>query len=263
MRLKYVTPVVLSLAALLMLEVARPLRRQRHPRLRRTARNLSMAALSALVLQEFERPIILSLCRTIERRGWGLLQLWPLPKQARFALAVLLMDYTLYVWHVLTHKVPLLWRFHQAHHIDLDLDASTALRFHFGEIALSIPYRAAQVALLGIDRRSFSLWQTCLLPSILFHHSNLCLPRRLEAVLGWIIVTPRMHGIHHSTIRQERDSNWSSGLAIWDVLHGTLRRNVPQAVIEVGLEPYRAPADVTLGKILAVPFVSREPSTIV
>lgn len=252
-----------GLAVLLALEAARPLRRQRCPKLRRDGRNLSMAALNALVLQGLEQPIISTLCRNIERRGWGLLQLWRLPERARRVLAVVLMDCTLYAWHVLTHKVPLLWRFHKVHHIDLDLDASTAVRFHFGEIVLSIPYRVAQVTLLGIDRRCFSLWQKCLLPSILFHHSNLRLPRGLEAVLGWIIVTPRMHGIHHSTDRAERDTNWSSGLAIWDLLCGTLRRDVPQSAIDIGVEPYRSPEDVTLGKMLAVPFVASAGSTLV
>lgn len=244
----------LGVALLLAFEAVSPLRRQRYPKLRRTGRNLSIAAISTLVVQGLERPIITTLCRSVERRKWGLLQRWRLPKQARLALAVVLMDYTLYVWHVLTHKVPLLWRFHQVHHIDLDLDASTAVRFHFGELALSIPYRIAQVALLGIDRGSFSLWQKFLLPSILFHHSNLRLPRRLETVLGWVIATPRMHGIHHSTIRQERDSNWSSGLAIWDVLHGTLHPPVPQPAIEIGVQPYHSPHEVTLGQVLAIPF---------
>ena len=108
------------------------------------------------------------------------------------------MDYTLYVWHILTHRVPLLWRFHAVHHVDLDLDASTALRFHFGELAVSVPYRAAQIALLGVDAEALSYWQMFLSLSVLFHHSNVRLPREFESVLSWFVVTPRMHGIHHS-----------------------------------------------------------------
>src|SRR5215208_1822575 len=103
------------------------------------------------------------------------------------------MDYTLYLWHMLTHRVPALWRFHQVHHCDLDMDASTALRFHFAEMAISVPYRAAQVAVLGVAPRPLSIWQTFLFVSILFHHSNLRLPLWLERRLSWMIVTPRMH----------------------------------------------------------------------
>lgn len=263
MRLKPATIAVLSLAALLALEAARPLRKQRHPRLRRVTRNLTVAGLSAVAIRAMERPIIEVLCQTIEQRRWGLLQRWPLPSRMRLALGIVLMDYTLYLWHVLTHKMPLLWRFHKAHHIDLDLDASTALRFHFGEIVLSIPYRAAQVALLGLNWRCFLLWQKFLLASILFHHSNVRLPKRLERALSWIIVTPPMHGIHHSIVCALRHSNWSSGLAIWDLLHGTRRRDAPQGVMEMGVAPYRSPTDVTLGKTLGVPFVARESSAAV
>ena len=114
---------------------------------------------------------------------------------------MLLMDYTLYVWHVLTHRVPALWRFHAVHHIDLDLDASTAVRFHFGELTLSTPWRVAQVVVIGTSPLALSIWQTGLLMSILFHHSNVELPLAIERRLGRVFVTPRMHGIHHSQVR--------------------------------------------------------------
>src|SRR3546814_2584537 len=107
------------------------------------------------------------------------------------------MYYTLYVWHLLLHRVPLLWRCHVAHHVDLDLDASTALRFHFAELALSVPWRAAQIVLIGVSPRALSVWQTALLLSVLFHHSNARLPPAMERRLNRLIVTPRMHGIHH------------------------------------------------------------------
>jgi sterol desaturase/sphingolipid hydroxylase (fatty acid hydroxylase superfamily) len=168
-----------------------------------------------------------------------------------------LLDYTLYLWHVLTHRVPLLWRFHLVHHVDLDLDASTALRFHFGEMALSVPYRLLQVALIGADPAAVALWQVLLVASILFHHSNVRLPAGLERVLVRVIVTPRMHGIHHSDFENETHSNWSSLLSAWDYLHGTLVLSVPQAEVAVGVPPYREPRQVTLGKMLALPFRAR------
>ncbi len=225
-------------------------------KLTRNARNLAVAGLAAATLQIAERPVIEPLAMLVERRGWGLLKrVRFLPAWAEALLAIILMDYTLYVWHVLTHRVPFLWRFHVVHHIDLDLDASTALRFHFAELAISVAWRAGQVALIGVSPLAFSLWQTALFISVLFHHSNVRLAVDVERQLNRIIVTPRMHGIHHSTVREERDSNWSSGLTIWDRLHGTLKLDVPQDEITIGVPAYRAAEEVTLRKILKLPFV--------
>jgi sterol desaturase/sphingolipid hydroxylase (fatty acid hydroxylase superfamily) len=161
---------------------------------------------------------------------------------------------------VLVHRVPWLWRFHKVHHVDLDLDASTALRFHFGEMAISTIWRAAQVRALGVSPLALSVWQTALLLSILFHHSNVELPLALERRLGRFIVTPRMHGIHHSIVREETDSNWSSGLTIWDRLHGTLRLGIPQEEITIGVPSYRDPREVVLPEVLRMPFRKQRPT---
>src|SRR6185436_10383350 len=107
--------------------------------------------------------------------------------------------------------------------------------FHFGELALSVPVRAAQMIVIGVDPSALWLWQTIVFASILFHHSNLRLPRSLESVLVRLIVTPRMHGIHHSDRVEETNSNWSSLLSVWDVLHRTLRLDVPQERITIGV----------------------------
>jgi sterol desaturase/sphingolipid hydroxylase (fatty acid hydroxylase superfamily) len=252
--------VVGEFCLLLWLERRRPLRRSVEPKLRRTARNLSVAVLSAVALQITERPLISRLARLIERRRYGLLKRRPLPDWIEVPLAVALMDYTLYLWHVLMHRSPSLWRLHLPHHVDLDLDASTALRFHFSELVVSIAWRAGQVALIGVSPPAYSAWQKLLMFSILFHHSNVELPIELERWLSRIIVTPRLHGIHHSIIRDETDSNWSSGLTLWDWLHGTLKLNVPQQAIIVGVPAYRQTEDVSLGKIIAMPFATQPPS---
>ncbi|MGH9902223.1 MAG: sterol desaturase family protein, partial [Pyrinomonadaceae bacterium] len=245
---------VAAFGALLWLERRRPLRRSVESKLRRDARNLAVACAGAAALQLAERPVVEPLTVLVERRGWGLLKLMKLPQWLEVALAVVLLDYTLYLWHVLTHRVQWLWRFHLPHHVDLDLDASTALRFHFGELMISVAWRAGQVLLIGVSPLSLSVWQTLLFQSILFHHSNVRLPVELERRLNRLIITPRMHGIHHSAVRGETDANWSSGLAIWDRLHGTLRLNVPQQEITIGVPAYRAPEELTLPKILAMPF---------
>ncbi len=242
------------------LEHRRPLRRSVEPKLRRSARNLSLAALSAVALQVSERPLIAALIPLIERRRWGLLKRCSMPRWLEAPLAVALMDYTLYLWHVLMHRSPSLWRLHLPHHVDLDLDVSTALRFHFSELVVSIAWRAGQVALIGVSPRAYSAWQKLLMFSILFHHSNVELPIELERWLSRIIVTPRLHGIHHSIIRDETNSNWSSGLTLWDWLHGTLKLNVPQQAITIGVPAYRRSCDVSFPKIIAMAFV-RQPSS--
>lgn len=243
-----------------LLERRRPLRPRVEPGPAHDARNLAVAGLAAATVRFVEQPFIRPLTNMVERRRIGLLKLLRLPRWLEVAAAVVLLDYTLYVWHVLTHRLPFLWRFHVAHHVDLDLDASTALRFHFGELAVSTAWRVAQVTLLGVSPLSLSVWQTLLFISVLFHHSNVCLPLEAERRLSYFIVTPRMHGIHHSIVREETDSNWSSGLSLWDRLHGTLRLNVPQAEVTIGVPAYRAPAEVTLVEVLRLPFVAQRPA---
>jgi sterol desaturase/sphingolipid hydroxylase (fatty acid hydroxylase superfamily) len=236
------------------LERKRPLRRETEPKLRRDARNLAVAGLGAVSLIVAERPVIQPLTRFVLKQRWGLLQRTRMPLWLEVILATVLLDYTLYVWHIATHKVPWLWRFHAVHHVDLDLDASTAIRFHFGELTQSVAWRAAQVVVIGASPLSLSVWTTLLFVSILFHHSNVKLPIATERWLNRFVVTPRMHGIHHAAVPELTDSNWSSGLTVWDRLHGTLRVDVPQDAFEIGVRGYRDPEEVTLPRILAMPF---------
>jgi sterol desaturase/sphingolipid hydroxylase (fatty acid hydroxylase superfamily) len=237
-----------------------PARREVESKAVRNVRNLAIAGLAGAAVQLAEMPVALRLSRWAEQGQWGLLKWLDLPVWLEVALAVLALDYTLYLWHVLTHRVPLLWRFHQPHHIDLDMDASTALRFHFGEICLSVGWRAAQIAVIGVSPLAFSIWQTGLFVSIVFHHSNVRLDPATERRLSRWLVTPRMHEIHHSNIEDEANSNWSSGLSIWDRLHGTQRLDVPREVITIGVPAYAEPADVSLGRTLQMPFVEQRPS---
>ena len=249
-----VSLVVGALGVLVWLERRSPLRRRVEPKLTRDGRNLALACFGAVALQLTESPVSSRLATLVEQRNWGLLKIASLPAWLELVLAALLLDYSLYVWHVLTHKVPFLWRFHLVHHVDRDLDASTALRFHFAELIVSVPWRAAQIVVIGVSPFSFSVWQTLLLISILFHHSNVRLPIAWERRLSLLMVTPRMHGIHHSMVQQETDSNWSSGLTIWDRLHGTLRLNVPQDEITIGVPAYGESTDVGFLKLLGLPF---------
>jgi sterol desaturase/sphingolipid hydroxylase (fatty acid hydroxylase superfamily) len=244
-------------AALICVEIVRPLRsRRREPKVKRMQRNAAIGALGALAVQLCEQPIVLPLARYAARRRWGLLARVTLPAPLRTALALAALDYTLYLWHILVHRVPALWRFHRVHHADLDLDASTAIRFHFGELLASIPWRTAQVVVIGVTARQLTLWQTLTLMSVLFHHSNVRLPRRAERLIGAVLVTPHMHGIHHSRVPSEMGSNWSSGLSLWDRLHGTLRLDVPQQQLDIGVEGLDTAEAVALPRLLVAPFAS-------
>lgn len=249
-----VLPVVVTIAFLIFfaLERVRPLRRTVETWQTHVARNLTVGAIAFVIAF----PIQLALLVPLSRRGLGLLHMISMPAALRTTLAVVLLDYTLWIWHWATHRVPFLWRFHLVHHVDRDLDASTALRFHAGEQVLSVGYRAAQIVVIGADPLAVWIWQIILFVSILFHHSNVRLPPRWESALVRLIVTPRMHGIHHAQREEWTNSNWSSILTCWDFLHRTMRR-VPDEEIVIGVPAYADPAEVTIGRILTLPFRRR------
>lgn len=244
-------------ALVLALEHRRRARRRIEPWPLHTARNLVFAGLAAATVRLVETPIVLPAAAFVERRGWGLAHAVRGPGWLRAAAAIALMDYTLYVWHIATHRVPLLWRFHLVHHVDLDLDATTALRFHAGELALSVPWRVAQILAIGISPEALLTWQALTLGSILFHHSNTRLPQPLERRLQWLVVTPQMHAVHHSVDDRQRDTNFSSGLAVWDRLHRTFCVDAAADAVTVGVPGYVEPRAVGLRRVLELPFASR------
>ena len=243
-----------ALGALFVAERRRPLRRQTEPGAARVGRNLTIGLLAGATTAASEFPVIAPVQRLAERRRVGVLRQIPMPRVLRTVLGFLLLDYTLYLWHRWNHRAPLLWRFHAVHHIDLDLDTTTGLRFHFGELAMAAGFRAAQVLLLGVDRETLGLWQQMLVVSVVFHHSNLELPPAVEARMNAMVVTPRMHGIHHSTRPDETDSNYSSLLSCWDRLHRSFRNDVPQDDVTIGVPGFSSPGEVTLERSLMLPF---------
>ncbi|MFY9781128.1 MAG: sterol desaturase family protein [Candidatus Baltobacteraceae bacterium] len=249
--------VVLELLALRRFEKRIPLRPVSDDTIVRNGRNLFAGALAALAARLVEEPLTRRLTEEVGRRKWGLLKQRRLPPAFETLLALALLDYTQFAWHGLTHRLPLLWRFHLVHHLDRDLDATTALRFHFGEIVLSSGYRAAQIVVLGVAPLPLSLWQNLLLASRLFQHSNVALPERWERRLALFVVTPRLHGLHHAADERLAGTNWSSGLTLWDRLHGTLYAGAAGAAGDtpaIGVPAYPSDRDVAIGSILALPF---------
>jgi len=243
--------------SMLLAERFAPLRRTVESKFRRAVRNLAMGGVSLAVIPLLQAPLLQPVASWIRDDRVGLLQMTTWPRWLETVLAIALLDYTLWWWHWANHRVPFFWRFHLVHHADRDLDTTTALRFHFGELLLSIPVRALQMIVIGVDPRALWLWQTILFASILFHHANLRLPLGVERALVRLIVTPRMHGIHHSDHPEETNSNYSSLVTLWDVLHRTLRLDVPQERVVIGVPGHNRADDVTIGKMLVLPFRRR------
>ena len=236
-----------------------PLRRVTTSKSRRVFRNLGISAVSATALQLVFFPGVLWLSRSVGESQGGLLGALRLDPRIKIALGILLFDYSLYLWHRLNHVLPFLWRFHNVHQVDLDMDVSTASRFHFGELILSTGYRSLQVVLIGADPFTLLLFEILVITAAQFHHSNLRLPLGFERGLGRILVTPRMHGIHHSIVRDETDSNWSTIFPFWDRLHGTLRLGVAQGEITIGVPSYREDREVSFFRLLLLPFGKQRP----
>ena len=249
-----------TFAGLLVYEIYRPLRQTRENKLRHDGRNFAVAGTAALALSLTEVPVAEEVTHFVERKQTGLLKVIKLPFWIETALGIILLDYTFYLWHVLTHKSEFLWRFHLAHHVDLEMDASTALRFHFGELAISTAFRAAQILTIGVSPLAFSVWQTFMLINVLFHHSNVRLPEKAEKYAVLLFVTPQMHDIHHRAALDKTDSNWASGFSVWDRLHGTWREDFDLNAEPIGVANYQTAEELTLPRILALTFAKQKPS---
>jgi sterol desaturase/sphingolipid hydroxylase (fatty acid hydroxylase superfamily) len=255
-----INPLVFGLALipvavlLLVFERFAALRRPKRPLLPRLLINAGMSVLAFGAAMLVVRPTALAVLQWASDKPFGVLHMLPMPPIVQFVVSFLLMDLTFYWWHVANHRVQFLWRFHNVHHIDPDLDVSTALRFHFGEVMLSAGFRAIQVTAIGLSVGMFAMYELAFQANTLFHHSNVRLPIRIERLLNVVLVTPRMHGIHHSQVRDETNSNYSVVFSWWDRLHRTLGLNVPQPDIVIGIPGYSDPADNTLWSDLVLPF---------
>jgi sterol desaturase/sphingolipid hydroxylase (fatty acid hydroxylase superfamily) len=242
------------------LERAFALRRWRCPGWGRWVVNVAISALAIGTGMALVRPAATAAMQSSKSWRFGLLQWIELPPALALVVAVLLLDLSFYFWHLANHRVPLLWRFHVVHHIDPDLDVSTAFRFHFGEVALSAVFRIAQIMLIGASPFEIALYELAFQANTLFQHSNIRMPIRLERVLSYALVTPRMHGIHHSMVRQENTSNFSVVFSFWDRLRRTLILNVPQQDVAIGIPAYEPVADNRLIVLLPLPFrAQRDP----
>lgn len=259
MRWPFYTPVVISGIFIVLFAVEKffPLRESKAGLIARLVVNASLSAVTFLVAATVVRPSALLTLNWASARPFGLIHLVPLPGWGQFTAGFLLLDLSFYYWHIANHKFRWLWRFHNVHHIDPDLDVSTGFRFHFGEVLFSTVFRVAQVALIGTSLSTFAAYEFVFQGNTLFHHSNLRLPIRLERWLNRFLVTPRMHGIHHSQVRRETNSNFGVVFCWWDHLHRTVGLNIPQSKLAIGVAAYASPDDNRLWRTFILPFVKQ------
>lgn len=186
----------------------------------------------------------------------GLLRLADVSPLIGAMLGFVLLDLAVYAQHVVSHRIPVLWRLHRLHHTDLVLDVSSAVRFHPLEILLSMAFKIGIVLLLGVSVGAVIAFEAALSAFALFTHANLALPAGLDEALRRLFVTPDMHKIHHSVARAEHDRNFGFQFSVWDRLFGTYlaRATNPPARIRIGLGEFRSPADQRLPALLVQPL---------
>jgi len=192
-----------------------------------------------------------------QERSWGLLNNVDLPYWLEVAVAVIILDFTIYLQHVLHHAVPLLWRLHMMHHSDLDIDVTTGMRFHPIEILLSLGIKIAAVAAIGPPVLAVLIFEVALNSTTLFNHSNIRIPEGMDRVLRIVVVTPDMHRVHHSVIIRETNSNYGFNLPWWDRLFGTYKAQPERGHhgMTIGLSQFRDPGKLSLPWLLILPFV--------
>lgn len=207
-----------------LLEVVVPRKERTQPRSTRWVTNWAMTIANTLTLRAmaFVLPVMaVGAAVDAEANGWGLLNRIDLGTVPETVLAILFFDFAIWAQHLITHKVPILWRLHRVHHADRDIDVTTAIRFHPVEIALSMLLKIGLVYLIGPSALAIILFEILLNGTAMFNHANMRLPLGLDAVLRLVLVTPDMHRVHHSVHRREHDSNYGFALSIWDRLFRT------------------------------------------
>lgn len=205
-------------------ETLAPRRARQLARSRRWLTNLSITVLNSVLLRlmAIGMPLLaVGAALDADRNGWGLFNTVNWPGWIEVIVSVLILDFAIWTQHLITHKVPVLWRLHRVHHADRDMDVTTAIRFHPVEIALSMLLKIGLIYLLGPSALAVLIFEILLNGTALFNHSNLKLPLAVDAVLRRVLVTPDMHRVHHSVLRDEHDSNYGFALSIWDRMLGT------------------------------------------
>jgi sterol desaturase/sphingolipid hydroxylase (fatty acid hydroxylase superfamily) len=238
----------------LVFELTRPYRPPTVSKKKRLITNVSLTVMNSFILTTLFAAATVDTALYVSANHLGLLNMISLPLWLKAFAAVLFMDFIFYVWHLLNHEVPLFWRFHRVHHSDLNMDVSTATRFHIGELAISAVLKIGLIYFIGADLLCIFIFESLLVLTAQFQHSSLATPSWFEEVFWVLFVPPSMHRIHHSVKIAERDTNYGTIFSIWDRMLGTLLRDIEQEKIVIGVGPYREQERLKLQHLLVMPF---------
>lgn len=223
----------------------------------RWANNFGILIINTVVLRLVFPVAAVGAAFVAEDRGWGLFNHLAWPAWLEIIACVLALDALIYGQHVVFHKIPALWRIHRMHHVDLDFDVSTGLRFHPIEILISMGVKWLAVIILGAPALAVLIFEILLNAFPMFNHANAGLPEPVDRALRWLVVTPDMHRVHHSVIGEETNSNYGFNLSWWDRLCGTYRDRPARGHtgMDIGQSDWRRPEDcVAIWGMLRVPF---------
>jgi sterol desaturase/sphingolipid hydroxylase (fatty acid hydroxylase superfamily) len=237
-------------------EALAPRRPQLIGRLLRWPNNFALVVLNTFVVRLLFPIAAVGIAFLAQAKGWGLFNIVPSPAWLAIPSAVLLLDLTIYGQHVLFHAVPFLWRLHRMHHADLEFDVTTGLRFHPGEIVVSMLIKLAAVLVLGVPPVAVLVFEVVLNTTSLFNHGNVRLPALLDRVLRLLVVTPDMHRVHHSIDQRETDSNYGFNVPWWDRLFGTYRDQpaLGHDRMMLGIDRFRELRELWLDRMLWQPL---------
>ncbi|SPH24689.1 hypothetical protein DEA8626_03725 [Defluviimonas aquaemixtae] len=245
-----------ALAAMALWELSAPRRRVEIPRVLRWSNNLALVVIDAALVRLAFPVLTVGVAVIAEDRGWGLLNAVVVPGWIAVIVAFLALDFAIYLQHVLFHAVPALWRLHRMHHADLEFDLTTGVRFHPVEVLLSMGLKLGIVAALGAPAVAVLMFEVLLNATSIFNHSNIDLPRRIDAILRLFVVTPDMHRVHHSVHPSETNTNFGFNLPWWDRLLGTYRAQPRDGHLgmTIGIEQFRTLRDLWLDRMLLQPL---------
>ena len=243
-----------GLAFFLAMEIVIPYRTPSVSKLKRWINNLVLTIFNSIVLNLIFASAIVFTATYAQANKIGVLNVVQAPSWLKIFVTVAFMDFMLYVWHLLNHEVPLLWRFHRVHHSDLNMDVSTATRFHIGELTISAVIKIALIFFLGASPVGVLIFESLLVLCAQFHHSSLKVPRSFETLWWILFVPPSMHRIHHSVKIKERNTNYGTIFSIWDRFLGTLLAGLDQTKIRIGVGAYQKPDKLNFHQLLVMPF---------
>ncbi len=238
----------------LALELMSPYRPSSVSKVKRWINNIAITIFNSIVLNLIIAATVSMTAMYVTSNQLGFLNLVQWSSWLKILITVIFMDFMLYVWHLLNHEMPLFWRFHRVHHNDLNMDVSTATRFHIGELSISALIKISLIFFTGASWLGVAIFESVLVLCAQFHHSSLRVPKGFEMVYWFLFVPPSMHRIHHSVVIKERNTNYGTILSLWDRILGTLLTRVDQEKIHIGVGAYNRPEKLNFHQLLVMPF---------